>query len=608
MSPYKSLLATGLALVAATTGATLESQLSASISTITPDQWSALNSTVNGRLYKAAPFARPCFSRYNGEFTKPDAAQCKAVQAGYTKEMSIADSFAGFQNSNWATCQANGQGCGLNFNAPQDPTYYADPKNCYQGSIPSYYIDVQEVSDVQAGLKFASDTGIPLVVKNSGHDYKGRSSAPNALSLWTHNIQTPIKLTRGFTPDGCSAPAGDAVTLPAGQGFKGVYEFAEANNITVLGGSSSTVGPVGGWINGGGHGALSNTLGLGVDNVLEIKTVLPSGEYVTANRCQNQDIFFALRGGGGSAFGVNMEMTTTAHPQMSLEVVYIIFASLDLDSRRKLVKICAQNADKWATEGWGGYIAPGAKSTQTSGLILMTPKLTHAEAVISMKPLTNFAASLLNLPQKNGVHSEPSFYQAYQKYIVPNQEEVGLGIAVGSRLIPRASFQSASGQEAVTNAIIKASNFVTPVVSGQIDLRQLTYSPPLQILVTAPSSYQTDNTSSVTPAWYGPNGAVWHVLVGQCFANDATASEIQDAFSRAHNAADVLRAVAPDSGAYQNEADIFEPSPEDSFWGQENYQKLLGIKQQIDPNNVLTCWGCVGWDKSDARYSCYPSI
>jgi FAD/FMN-containing dehydrogenase len=150
----------------------------------------------------------------------------------------------------------------------------------------------------------------------SGHDFKGRSSAPKALSLWTHNVQPAIKLTRGFTPEGCSTPAGDAVTLGAGQGWGGAYEFAEANNITVVGGSSKTVGPVGGWINGGGHGALSNTLGLGVDNVMEIKAVLPSGEYVTANRCQNQEIFYALRGGGGNAFGVNMEMTTRAHPRV----------------------------------------------------------------------------------------------------------------------------------------------------------------------------------------------------------------------------------------------------------------------------------------------------
>lgn len=175
--------------------------------------------------------------------------------------------------TNWATCQAKAQSCGLNNLLPMDSTYYAPPKNCFQGSVPTYYVDVRKVSDVQATLRFADSTGVPLVIKNSGHDFKGRSSGPNALGLWTHNLQPPIKLSREFTPEGCSAPAGDAVTLGAGQGWGGVYEFAEANNITVVGGSSRTVGPVGGWISGGGHGALTNTLGMGVDNVLQIRTV-----------------------------------------------------------------------------------------------------------------------------------------------------------------------------------------------------------------------------------------------------------------------------------------------------------------------------------------------
>jgi len=45
---------------------------------------------------------------------------------------------------------------------------------------------------------------------------------------------------------------------------------------------------------------MSNTLGLGVDNVMQIKAVLPNGTLVTANKCQNPDIWYALRGGGGS--------------------------------------------------------------------------------------------------------------------------------------------------------------------------------------------------------------------------------------------------------------------------------------------------------------------
>lgn len=83
------------------------------------------------------------------------------------------------------------------------------------------------------------------------HDYKGRSSAPNSLALWTHNIQD-IALSNSFTPDGCKAPVdGKVVTYQAGIGFLKVYQFAEANDITLLGGSSETVGASGGWIQGG---------------------------------------------------------------------------------------------------------------------------------------------------------------------------------------------------------------------------------------------------------------------------------------------------------------------------------------------------------------------
>ena len=71
-------------------------------------------------------------------------------------------------NQNWGACQAQGQECSLNFNLPTEPTYYALPNTCYQGSVPNYYINVKQVSDVQAGLSFATKYGVPLVVKNSG--------------------------------------------------------------------------------------------------------------------------------------------------------------------------------------------------------------------------------------------------------------------------------------------------------------------------------------------------------------------------------------------------------------------------------------------------------
>jgi hypothetical protein len=58
-----------------------------------------------------------------------------------------------------------------------------------------------------------------------------------------------------------------------------MYQFAESNDITVVGGSALSVGPAGGWLTGGGHSILSNNFGLGVDNALQIKAVLANGKY-----------------------------------------------------------------------------------------------------------------------------------------------------------------------------------------------------------------------------------------------------------------------------------------------------------------------------------------
>jgi FAD/FMN-containing dehydrogenase len=78
------------------------------------------------------------------------------------------------------------------------------------------------------------------------------------------------------------------------------FAHAERYNVTLPAASCLTVGSYGGWIAGGGHSPLSSTFGLGVDQVLSLQVVTADGQYVTANPQTNQDLFFAMRGGGGS--------------------------------------------------------------------------------------------------------------------------------------------------------------------------------------------------------------------------------------------------------------------------------------------------------------------
>ena len=57
-----------------------------------------------------------------------------------------------------------------------------------------------------------------------------------------------------------------------------------------------------------------------MDMKVEFKVVTPDGHYRIANECQNDDLFWALRGGGGSTWGVVMETTQKVEPKLQLQV------------------------------------------------------------------------------------------------------------------------------------------------------------------------------------------------------------------------------------------------------------------------------------------------
>jgi hypothetical protein len=159
-----------------------------------------------GSFSQATPLAEPCYSNYEGHKITPDNSACSKVEANYDNEFFLADNFAGYFSPNWGMCQANGQRCVLNFSAPNSGVSPND--TCCQGSIPSLFLTIHNVSDVQQGLSFANQHKLLLVVKNTGHDYKGRSSGPGTAALWMHEYQPPITLTKGFTPEGCHDPVG----------------------------------------------------------------------------------------------------------------------------------------------------------------------------------------------------------------------------------------------------------------------------------------------------------------------------------------------------------------------------------------------------------------
>ena len=350
-------------------------------------------------------------------------------------------------------------------------------------------------------------------------------------------------------------------------------------------------------------------LGLGVDNAQQFKVVLPNGTYVTSNRYVNQDLFFALRGGGGGTFGVVMEMSTLAHPDKPMQYARFFLPILNSDQTGKLLTVLVDNGDKWATEGFGANFVITSAYPFPSQLQFMTTLLSYNDTVASLKPVTDFVTIELGLPVgAESFTTYNGFYQTFQSMLTVDNAQ-GMGNIQSSRLVTRKYFQDdnlksqlvsvltgIAGTGITTNASIPSANLIILVVGPMLYSQNL------------PESDQPGGPgyASVTPAW---RDTLWHVTNTYAFnPNGAAPSTIDAIFQKGHDVMQPLRELASDTGAYQNEADPFEPDPVGSYWGEENYQRLLAIKKEVDPGNLFTVHQGINWDPSDSRYSCYPSV
>ena len=98
----------------------------------------------------------------------------------------------------------------------------------------------QSSSDVVSAVNFAKFHDLKVAIKNTGHDYKGRSAAKDSFMIWTHGMVDNM-YRESFVPRGCSASPAKALTFGAGVQFDQAYKFADANHVTLVGGDSSQV-------------------------------------------------------------------------------------------------------------------------------------------------------------------------------------------------------------------------------------------------------------------------------------------------------------------------------------------------------------------------------
>jgi hypothetical protein len=353
-----------------------------------------------------------------------------------------------------------------------------------------------------------------------------------------------------------------------------------------------TVGAFGGYMLGGGHSNVASKHGLLSDNILSLEVVTADGRFVHADPTENEELFWALRGGGPSTFGVVTSVVMKVHPSVAISRPQFVFSSNVVSNAtfwKAVDAYFAQLPRVTAAKGVGwNYIRTqvernGDRSFSFEGVFYLLDT-SPEQAKVFAQPLVDEYRGLgmnFSLP-------EPVFYPEYPDQGFPLNATVSGGASngrFGSRLLPRSHFLDANSPEfkATMGAIREFVEF------GGYTFHSVDYTPTEEIAgyPGADSAVPPAHRQSIAHATlfdtsqYGPN-----VPPAQQIANHA----------RLDQYVQKIRDVTPESGAYMNEADPEEPDFQRSFWG-SNYPRLLAIKRRVDPWDVFYTITAVGSER-----------
>ena len=181
---------------------------------------------------------------------------------------------------------------------------YEEARALYNGMIdkrPEVIARCTDAADVMAAVNNAREKRLVVAIRGGGHSGPGFGSCNGGLVIdlsYMRSVRVdPSSRTVRVDP-GCTAADLDHATHP----------FGLAVPLGIVGSTG-----VAGLTLGGGTGYLTRKHGLTIDNLLEVDMVLADGSFVTANKDKHDDLFWAVRGGGGN-FGVVTSFLFQAHP------------------------------------------------------------------------------------------------------------------------------------------------------------------------------------------------------------------------------------------------------------------------------------------------------
>ncbi|KAH8602673.1 FAD/FMN-containing isoamyl alcohol oxidase-like protein MreA [Bisporella sp. PMI_857] len=530
-------------------------------------EWNVFNDLLGGALIPTIPIAAPCYQNW-GIY---DASKCSSIIANFTSTYFHEADPTSVMFPIW-----QGRTC-LPINSPNG--------TCTRGGYPAYAVSVRNVAQIQLAVNFARNANIRLVVKNTGHCYLGKSGGAGSLSVWTHNLKD-IEFIPNYQNGNFS---GKAFKVGAGVVLRELYQAAHRHDVSVLGGICESVGYAGGYVQGGGHTPLSGLYGMAADHAMAFEVVTADGRFIAASETSNPDLYWALRGGGGSTFGIVTSVIVRAHPKHHITTsTFTLSTSTNISSDtlwegiRAYFELFIPFTDAGTYSYFWVYNENGAQRLE------MKPFFAPNHTIDSFHKLVKPWFDKLN---SLGIQFTPkttyydSFYAAYNDNW-GNETTGSWNRMPGNRLFPRSIWEDP-----------KKLNHLVDILKRHTEIStSRTFSSYNQ----APRN-RANVDNAVSSAF---RNVISFLISSVPIPNNATPSQMREAQQKLVN--EVLgpwREIAPASeggGSYLNEAHVMEPNWQEDFYGIQ-YSELLRLKRKWDPFDTFYATTAVGSERWEVR-------
>ena len=196
---------------------------------------------------------------------------------------------------------------------------------------PEFIFTPLQDSHVQAAVICSKQLQLHLRVRSGGHDYEGLS--------YVSQIETPFFLLdlanlRSVNVDIKNNVAWIQAGATIGEVYYRIYQNSKVHGYPA--GLCTTLG-VGGHITGGAYGSMMRKHGLGADNVLDAKIVDANGK-ILDRAAMGEDLFWAIRGGGGASFGIILWWQIKLVPVPATVTVFTVTKTLEQGATKLLYR------------------------------------------------------------------------------------------------------------------------------------------------------------------------------------------------------------------------------------------------------------------------------